>query len=147
MALADEAIGVKIAEMTGGSNRSMRRPGSGWMLFAAVATLGSGGFNTISGIAMLTRESHFDEGSMLYENLAAVGWIILVFGLALLATSALLFTSSPAGRVLGIVLASLSFIFWLTAIGANPIWGAFALLADLMIIFGLVFHPYDSSAR
>lgn len=124
-----------------------RRIGSGWMLFAAIATFGSGSFNTLSGIAMLVQPEHFDEGSLLYKNLDAVGAIILAVGLALLVTSILLFTSNPAGRVLGIVFASLSFVFWLSAIGGNPIWGAFALLADLLIIFGLVFRPYDPTAH
>lgn len=121
--------------------------GSGWMLFAGVMALLSGGFNSLAGFAMLTKdEGYFNENGALYGNVHAVGSILLVFGLALLATSFLLLTSNPAGRVLGIVLAALSALFWFTAIGTYPLWGGIALVTDVAIILGLTFHPYDGTA-
>ena len=125
-----------------------RRPiGSGWMLFAAIALFMASGFNAMAGWAMLSKPELFDNSALLYDSLDVLGWVFLTLSLALFVTSILLFLSSPAGRVLGLVLASVNALFWFTAIGSFPIWGATVLFIDFLIIYGLATHPYSNSSR
>jgi hypothetical protein len=109
----------------------------GWISFAAVLMGLAGVANTVFGLAAAIGSAGFPTGGVLFTTLATWGWAMLLFGVLQIGASFLLAGRSNAGRILAIVLASVSIVGWMTWLGALPFAGVAALVLDVLVIYGL----------
>jgi hypothetical protein len=119
---------------------STRNSGAGWLTFAGVMFIIAGAANIIWGIAALDGKEYLPESGLLFSTLTFWGWIAILWGIAVLAGSYLLLSRSPSGPAAGVVLATVSAIFWLFALPVLPIFAMTAILIDALIIYGLVHY-------
>jgi hypothetical protein len=117
-----------------------RAVGSGWASFSGVLFMIAGFWNLFAGIAALARKEYFSAAGLLYHNLQLWGWVWLVVGAIQLITSWLIISQRESGRVLGIILASISMLVWFLSIGAYPLWGVLVVTIDALILYGLIAH-------
>lgn len=109
----------------------------GWTTFATIAIAVAGVWNLVGGIAGLTKREYFEEGSLLYENLALWGWVWLVVGALQVLTAILIARRVTAGTALGLIGASVSMLVWFFSIGAHPLWSILIIALDVLVIYAL----------
>lgn len=114
---------------------------SNWVTFAGIMFLVAGFANVIWGIGALAEKEYLPEDGLLFSSLTFWGVISLLWGLVLLVGSYLVLTEAPSGRLVGIVLAVVSAIFWFIALPVLPIWGLTAIIINSLIIYGLSGEP------
>jgi hypothetical protein len=117
---------------------------SGWVTFAGVLFIIAGVANLIWGIAALDNKEYLPESGLLFSTLTFWGWIAILWGIVVLIGSYLLISDSPSGPATGVVLATISAIFWLFALPVLPIFAMTIILIDALIIYGLVAHGESS---
>ena len=132
----------------------MDNDGAGWRLFAGVMILIVGAFNVIDGLRAITNASQiqnqFPNGNVelpLTNNVKTWGWVVLIFGVALILSGFLIFTGSMVGRIVGVAIAGLNAIVQLSYLDHNPFWSFTIILIDVLVIYGLVAHGGLSKER
>ncbi|MCB0866105.1 MAG: hypothetical protein KDB58_10355 [Solirubrobacterales bacterium] len=117
---------------------------SGWATFAGVMFIIAGAANLIWGIAALDSKEYLPESGLLFSTLTLWGWIAILWGIVVLIGSYLLLSDSPSGPGAGVILATVSAVFWLFALPVLPIFAMTVILIDALIIYGLL-QPDPSS--
>jgi hypothetical protein len=132
----------------------MDSDGAGWRLFAGVMILIVGVFNVIDGLRAVTNASqvlsHFPNGRAalpLTNNVKTWGWVVLIFGIALILSGFLIFAGSMVGRVIGVGVAGLNAIVQLSYMDHNTFWSFTMILVDVLVIYALVAHGGLSDAE
>jgi uncharacterized membrane protein HdeD (DUF308 family) len=119
--------------------------GSGRTAFVGVLLLITGTLNIIYAIGALSNATVLvGDQRLLFTNLHAFGWVLVVLGVIQLTAGLSLLGGNTYGRVVGIIAASLGALEALAAIGnKNPWWqlGLFALY--IYILHGLVVFGRD----
>jgi hypothetical protein len=113
---------------------------SGWVTFAGIAFLIAAFANLFWGLGALAGKAYLDEGGLLYSTLNTWGWVSVIWGAVVLVGAILLFAEVRWAPVLGIVLASLSCVFWLFALPVLPLYAMTAIVIDVFVIYGLLVH-------
>jgi len=112
---------------------------SGWVIFAAVMLLIVGVLNVIWGIAAIADSKFFvQDQKYILSNLNAWGWITLIIGAAQLFAGFSLWSVNLYGRIVAILVASLSALASLMSIPAYPFWSLAIFTVDVLILYGLV---------
>ncbi len=109
----------------------------GWTTFAMIAIGIAGVWNLVIGIAGLSKSEYFEEGSLLYQNLAFWGWVWLIVGALQVLTAVLLALRMTAGTALGLIGASVSMLVWFFSIGAHPVSSILIIGLDILILYAL----------
>lgn len=109
----------------------------GWTTFAMIAIGIAGVWNLVIGIAGLSKSEYFEEGSLLYQNLAFWGWVWLIVGALQVLTAVLLALRITAGTALGLIGASVSMLVWFFSIGAHPVSSILIIGLDVLILYAL----------
>lgn len=109
----------------------------GWTTFAMIAIGIAGVWNVVIGIAGLSKSEYFEEGSLLYQNLAFWGWVWLIVGALQVLTAVLLALRITAGTALGLIGASVSMLVWFFSIGAHPVSSILIIGLDVLILYAL----------
>ena len=104
----------------------------------------AGAANLIWGIAALDSKEYLPESGLLFSTLTLWGWIAILWGIVVLIGSYLLLSDSPSGPGAGVILATVSAVFWLFALPVLPIFAMTVILIDALIIYGLL-QPDPSS--
>lgn len=124
--------------------------GEGWRLFAGLMILLVGIFNFIGGVVAIADPKYFayyatTDGEtsvvshhLIFGDLTAWGWTILVIGVLQALIAAFIFFGRGWAAVLGIIIAGFNAIAQLMLIGVYPWWAIIAILIDVLIIYGLV---------
>ena len=120
------------------STRMKKRPGI--VSFTAVLFTLTGFFHAIQGLGALVKKEYFDESTLLYSNLQVTGWVWVVLGLLQIGAAYMIVGRASGGRVLGIVLATLSALVSFFTMGAYPVWSIVVIAVDLLMIYGLTVH-------
>jgi hypothetical protein len=120
------------------SSRKQKSPGI--VTFTAVLFTLAGFFHGIQGLGAIIKKEYFDESSLLYSNLQVTGWIWLILGILQISAAYMLLGRSSGGRILAIVLATLSAIVSFFSLGAYPVWSILVIAVDILIIYGLTVH-------
>ena len=125
----------------------MDNDGAGWRLFAGVMILIVGAFNVIDGLRAITNASQiqnqFPNGNVelpLTNNVKTWGWVVLIFGVALILAGFLIFSGSMVGRIVGVGVAALNAIVQLSYLDHNNLWSFTMILVDILVIYALVAH-------
>jgi hypothetical protein len=119
---------------------------TGWLGFAAVLLAIVGVFQLIAGLTALFNDEFYTVGKsglVLEFDFTAWGWIHLGIGVLLLVASASLFAGGMFGRVIGVIVATLSAISNLLFISAYPAWSVLVIALDVIIIYAIVVHGSD----
>lgn len=111
-----------------------------WARFAAVLFLVVGLFNVIDGIAAISKDRHFNAEELLVANLTFWGVVLLIIGGLQLLTTVLIYRRSPAGQMLGVILAVLSMMAALLFLGAYPVWSIIIMVIDGVVIYALTVY-------
>lgn len=109
----------------------------GWISFAAILAALAGIANALWGFAAIVGSTAFPSGGILFTTYMTWGWLLLAFGVLQIIACFALIMRSNAGRILAIVLASVSIVAWMTWLGALPFAGVAALVLDILVIYGL----------
>ena len=109
---------------------------SGWVIFAAVMLLIVGVLNVIWGIAAIADSKFFvQDQKYILSNLNAWGWITLIIGALQLFAGFSLWSGNLYGRIVAILVASLSALASLMSIPAYPFWSIAIFAIDIIIIY------------
>ena len=112
---------------------------SGWRTFSGVAFYLVGAFNVIGGLGALFRDEVFIAGNeVLVADVTAWGWLLLLVGLLQLAVGVGIFRGRSWGRLLGVLLASLSAVLHIAFLVAFPIYSLITIALAVLVIYGLI---------
>jgi hypothetical protein len=88
-------------------------------------------------------KAYLDAQSLLYSTLNTWGWVAVIWSAVVLVGAVLLFARVKAAPIVGVVLASISCVFWLFAFPVLPLLAMTAILLDAMVIYGLIVHGME----
>ena len=125
------------------STTTSRHAGTGWFTFAGIMFIISGMSNLLGGIGALDRKEYLPEGGLLFSNLSFWGWISILWAVLALVGAFLLLTRNEWSAGYGLVMATISAVFWLFALPVLPIWALIVIAIDVLIIYGLASHVDD----
>jgi hypothetical protein len=109
---------------------------SGWVIFAAIMLFVVGALNVIYGIAAIGDSKFFvQDQKYILSNLNTWGWVTLIIGALQLLAAFSLWSGNLYGRVIAILVASLSAVAALLSIPAYPFWSLAIFAIDIIIIY------------
>jgi hypothetical protein len=114
-----------------------RTHSEGWITFAAIMASIAGAVNAIFGFAAMFGLGRFSSEALLFTSVYVFGLGLLVFGAAQIVAALMLFRRNSLGRIGGIILASVSIVFWCLWLGSATTAALIAILLDVLVIFGL----------
>ena len=123
-------------------DESERTGWTGWIAFAGVMMIISGGLNAFYGLIALVNDEWVvwtNRGS-LYLDISQWGWIHLIVGLALLLSGIGVFSGNVLARTVGVIAAALSLIANFVFIPAYPLWALVVVTIDVLVIWALTAH-------
>jgi hypothetical protein len=119
---------------------------SGWRTFSGVMFYVVGAFNVIGGLGALFRDEVFVAGNeVLVADVTAWGWVLLIVGLVQLAVGVGIFRGRGWGRVLGVILASLSAVLHIAFLVAFPAFSLITIALAVVVIYGLIVQDESGS--
>jgi hypothetical protein len=111
---------------------------SGWVIFAAVMLIIVGILNVIWGIAAIGDSKFFvQDQKFILSNLNAWGWITAIIGAAQLFAGFSLWSGGLYGRLMAILVASLSALAALLSIPAYPFWSLAIFSLAVIVLHSL----------
>jgi hypothetical protein len=121
-----------------GVGRARGEP-SGWIVFAATMLFLGGMFDALWGLGAVLNDQIVTVGGkgVIVWDVTAWGWIHIVIGCIMIATSVGLFMMKGFARWLGIFFAALSAIFQVGVLPAFPIWAMIVIALDVIVIYQL----------
>jgi len=116
---------------------------SGFVTFAGVLAVMIGLFNTIGGIAAITKDDTIKAQA--HQVLFGIdynvwGWFWLILGVVQVIVGGLILARSSVGLILGITWATISATLTIFVIFVFPIYALVVLGVDILIIWGLLEH-------
>jgi hypothetical protein len=129
------------------SQREPSRAAVGWIMFAAIMLIVSGGFSMLQGIAWVVRSSRFPgTDSVFTGNVKTWGWVQLILGAVLLLSGLALFSGNVLARTVGVIAALVSMLTSFASLEFRPVWGICVIAIDVAIIWALTAHGRDFAA-
>jgi hypothetical protein len=116
---------------------------TGWVFFASSMMFLLGLFQIVEGLVAVFDDGYYhvtEDGLVVNVDYTAWGWVHILVGVLLLASSAGVLTGNLAARTVGVVLAGLSALLNLLFIEANPIWSTIIITIDVLVIYALTVH-------
>ena len=116
---------------------------TGWVTFAGVALLVGAVANLFWGLAALDSKPFLDQSGLFYSTFETWGWIAIGWSALLLLGSIALLARASWAPIVGIVLASISCVFWLLMMPVMPMMAMTVILIDVFVIYGLAVHSVE----
>src|SRR3954452_3635003 len=112
---------------------------SGWIVFAATMLFLVGMFDAIWGLGAVLNDKVVTAGGSgaIVLDITVWGWVHIVIGLVMIATSVGLFMMKGFARWFGIFFAAVSAILQVGVLTAFPIWGLIVIALDVVVIYQL----------
>jgi hypothetical protein len=120
--------------------REVQQKSAKYATFAGIWFFIVGGFDIISGIAALARKEYFANGTYLYHNLQAWGWVWIIIGALGMLVGWQILNARQWARFAGIILASIGLLVWFFALGISPFWAIVNLVVYGLIVYGLTVY-------
>jgi hypothetical protein len=120
-----------------------RSTGAGWVVFAAVMLLVSSVLNAVYGFSAIYNDDYVAEEDFLYGPVALWGWLAVGIAVTMLATALGVFVRSANAALVGILIAAVSALMHLLAIGANTVWSLIVIAVDALVIYALSAHGFE----
>lgn len=115
----------------------------GWIMTASLLMGIAGALHIILGFAAIMSQGWYiaaGSGSVYLLETAQWGWALLIGGLLMLLSSALLYRGNMVGRVLGAILVIGSLAANFSLFMATPIWSTIAIVLGFVILYAIVAH-------
>lgn len=124
------------------STRSAETNQNGWVTFAGLMLVVAGFFQSIFGLVAILKPSVLlaTENHLILLDYTQWGWIHLVTGILLLTAAGSLFAGRLWGRIVAVVLATLSAILNFGFIWAYPLWSILIIALDVMVIYSVTVY-------
>ena len=119
----------------------------GFIVFAGVIMIIAGGFQAFQGLVGLFKNEVYvvTPQYLLQFDATRWGWIHLLLGLAVLLAGFAVLSGQTWGRVVGIILASLSAVANFAFIPYYPVWSVVVIALDVFIIWALAVHGREAA--
>ena len=120
----------------------------GWVYFAGILLVVRAVFELLFGIVALTHSSFYvvTANQLAVFNYTAWGWVDFVLAALMLFAGFSVLSGHLFGRVVAVIVASVSLMANLVFLPAYPIWSIAAVLIDVVIIYALVVHGAEAGA-
>ncbi len=119
----------------------------GWIFFAAVMMVMIGIFHVIQGFVALFKDSYYvvaKSGLVVQLDYTQWGWVHIFWGALILIAGLALMSGQMWARVVGIVLAVVSFFANAAFLAAYPIWSIIIMTMDVLVIYALTVHGREA---
>jgi hypothetical protein len=113
---------------------------SGWIVFAATILFIGGMFDAIWGLGAVLNDKVVTvggHGGVLVWDVTVWGWVHIVIGCIMIATSIGLFAMKGWARFFGILFATLSALLQVGVLPAFPLWALLVVTLDIIVIYQL----------
>lgn len=120
-----------------------KRPGRGWIAYAAILLIFAGAMQIMNGLWALDRKDTAVDSLFWGDNLEAWGWIYLIVGIVLVVTGASIFRRSPWATMVGVVAAFIGAFINLFWIFSYPLVSVLAITLYLLAVYGLVTYAIE----
>ena len=117
------------------------------MTFAGVMLMIGSILNAAYGFSAIYNDDYVAEEEFLYGPVTLWGWLAVGIAVVMFATALGLFARSDIASLFGILIAAVSALVHLIAIGGKPIFSLVILAIDGLIIYGLVAHGFGQNQR
>jgi hypothetical protein len=120
----------------------------GAIYFAGILLVVTGIFGALEGLAAIIKNEFFVVSPNYYITLdvTAWGWIHLIIGIVVVLAGFAVFAGRTWGRIVGIIVASLSAIANFMFLPIYPFWSILIIALDIWIIWALAAHGRDMRA-
>jgi hypothetical protein len=119
----------------------MKRPLTGWILFASILLMVIGGLNFFEGLIAVIRKHYFvvTANSIVVFDMRTWGWITLAWGIVLFLVGLALWSGAGWARWFAIALASLNILEALGWLGstAYPLWTLVIIALNVIVLYAL----------
>ena len=117
----------------------------GVIAFAGIMMMLLGVLQALQGLAALVNDTFFVVGEeYVFElDLTTWGWIHLLLGLTVALAGLALLRGSTWGRVVAVVLASLSVIANFLWLPYYPLWAVLVIAVDILVIWAVTAHGQE----
>jgi hypothetical protein len=115
---------------------------TGWIAFAGVMMIISGGLNALYGLIAAVNDEWvvWTNRASLYLDLSQWGWVHMIVGLVMVLAGIGVFSGNILARSVGVVVAALSLISNFLFIPAYPLWALIVITIDVLVIWALTAH-------
>lgn len=115
---------------------------TGWIFFGGTVMILAGIFQAFAGLIALFKQSVYfvNENQLIAFNYTQWGWLHLAIGAVLILTAFSLFSGSLFGRVMGIIIASISALANFAFLQTYPLWSLTVIVLDVLIIYAIAMH-------
>ncbi|MEV4265249.1 hypothetical protein [Kribbella sp. NPDC049584] len=112
---------------------------TGFIVFAGALLMMTGLVNVFEGFIALFSDERLvvTRENLIIVDVTAWGWIILIFGLLLMAVGACLLTAQTWARIAAIVLVCLHAVTQVAWLGAYPVWALLMIALDVFVLYAL----------
>jgi hypothetical protein len=112
---------------------------SGWIVFAALMLVVTGGFDIIYGLAAVLNEQVVTVGGrgVIVWDFTVWGWVHMITGAIMLLIAWGLFAMQGWARWAAIFIACLNAMFQMALITAFPLWAIMMITLDVIVIYQL----------
>ena len=120
---------------------------AGWAAFAGIMMIVGGFFQAIVGLTAIIKESFFvvSPNYLLNINVHAWGWVHLIWAIIIVLAGFAVLSGKVWGRVIGILIASITAIVNMYYIPYYPIWSLLIVAVDIIVIYSLAAHGGELS--
>ena len=127
---------------TTGSYETQRTGWTGWIAFAGVMMIISGGLNALYGLVAVVNDEWvvWTNRTELLVDISQWGWIHLIVGLVMVFAGFGVFSGHFLARTVGVIAAAISLIANFAFIPAYPLWALVVVTIDVLIIWALTTH-------
>jgi hypothetical protein len=119
----------------------MKAPMAGWIAFAAVMMLVIGTLDFFEGLIAIFRNDYYliHGNQLIVFDTTTWGWIIMLWGIALLLVGLALWAGAGWARWLTIVLVGLNTLVQLSWLGATayPLWSLVIITLNIIVLYAL----------
>jgi hypothetical protein len=136
----------QIVGATKGAGMGVR--GVGRVMFAALLLLFAGMINIVYGIGALDDANVFvGDARLIFDDLNALGWMLIVVGVIQLIGGASLMGGGGFGRAIGVFAGSLGAIAALLSVGSShPWWSLGVFFLCIYVVHGIIVYGEDERA-
>lgn len=112
---------------------------NGWLAFASILLFINGLFASFWGLTALLNDEVLSVGGrgVVIFDFTTWGWITLIIGILLVATSVGLVLGKSAARYLAVVFTTIHALAQFGAITAFPLWSILLISLDVVILYNL----------